>query len=223
MAWVDVWKYIVILCGLLMVTASIYTIRYPRNDLGRVLRLRTVDHDAAHPRVTDPERVQETRRYGWSGLLMGLLFLAMTLPLRDDLRGLLAMVGLCVPLLYVVSTKPNRENVGVVVVLSVATGYGLFVVGTGQISRGLLAVLGSAVGLIGIVTVLSGSGVWARRHRTRHTFHYRCLRCERAFESSTVNMADASCPECGPTRVVTVARERKRSRRQRPARAANER
>lgn len=223
MAWVDVWEHLVILCGLLMVTASIYTIRYPRNDLGRLLRLRTVDHDAARRRVTDPERVQETRRYGWSGLLMGLLFLAMTLPLRDDLRGFLAMVGLCVPFLYVVSTKPNRENVAVVLVLSVATGYGLFVVGAGQISRDLLAVLGGVVGLIGIGTVLSATGVWAPRDRTRRMFHYRCLRCERAFESSTVNMADASCPECGPTRVVTVARGRKRSRRQRPARAAKER
>lgn len=223
MTWVDVGTYIVLLCGLSIVTASAYTIRNPQEELGHALHARLVGHDAVPRRVTDPERLQDTRRYGWFGLLMGLLFLAVTFPLGDDLRSLLATVGLCIPLLYVVSTHPIRENVAGVVVLSIATGYGLLVVGTAQVTTYLLAILGGVVGVFRIVPLLSGSQWWPRGVHGQHTFHYRCLSCERAFESNTVNMADARCPQCGPTRVVTVTPGKTESRPQRPTRVAKER
>lgn len=37
------------------------------------------------------------------------------------------------------------------------------------------------------------------------TFEYRCDRCETRFESSEADMSAVSCPECGSTKIRSVA------------------
>lgn len=207
MAGGSTWAHFVVLVGFLVVIAGLYTIRNPKRERGRALRLRNVDRDTVVEQLRDPERIRETRREGWFGLLLGLVFIAVGLAPRDDLRLLIAAFGLALPLLYVVATRPIRENVPVVVLLLLATGYGLLVVG-GVAPGDLLAPLALVLGLVGVINLLAGNPLGAGSNSDQDTFRYRCMRCEHEFESSTVDMAEATCPECGATRVVTVARER---------------
>lgn len=201
------WRAFIVLWGLLISIAGVYTIRYPKRERARALRYRNFDRRIIIQQVNDPKRIQETQRGGWFGLLMGLVFVAAGLAPSEDLSHRVALFSLILPFLYVVTARTIRENVHVVVILLLATVFGLLVA-VSVVPGDLQRPLALGIGVVVILNLLAGNPLGYGDTYAQKTFHYRCIRCGHEFETSVVNMAEATCPDCGATRVTTVVPER---------------
>lgn len=194
-----------LLIGSIVSLSGIYTIRSPKNRLTRLARRSSVDRRLVVRHANDPLRVQQVERAGWFSLVVGIVTitggLAATLTMLQRVGGALFLLALA----YFFVVRSIREYTHAVATLLLLTAIGL-----------LVAVLGGAFELLVLATVggglalgyqLVGSPLSYGQTYAKQTFHYRCLDCEHEFETDVVDMAAATCPECGSTRVTTIVPE----------------
>lgn len=191
--------------GFLLGIAGVYTILNRGEVWETVRRVRARGYTPRIQNRIDPKRIPEMRHSVWIAGLLGLIFIAGGLAPSPALRYLIVSSSLLVPVLYIVVTVPLRENLPLILVLASGAGYGLLV--AIQAAPGVFLIpVGLLFAGYALLEGLSSTPT-SESTTSQQTFRYQCVQCKHVFESDVIRMTDATCPNCRSRRVVSVAKD----------------
>lgn len=199
------WSAFLVVWGVVVVGATLYDRRKKRHERELTARIRESGNEKRYQQRKQTKETQPFRGAGL-GLLIGFCMIAVGLASTDSQRSFVLTGLFGAMFVYLLWNVPLRENVEVVGLLSMFLLYGVLA-SANLVSREAFGILAIIAPIFPVLNHL-GDGLitWDTGPEPSGSFRYQCVNCAHAFESREANMAAANCPECGETRLVTVAR-----------------